>query len=386
MTIRFGFLISAICGVAAMPPSGVLAQATHFRVERLSPAVREAFKQRYEARRGPEQTEKFSKTIKAGRGAMLDLQCISGSITVTGASGDDIVIEAVKRVRARDEARGKAILNAIEVQVVERPMRVTVRTLFPRTSGSISAAVDFTVRVPQDAAVDLMAIAGDLRVTNVRGELRLETVNGTVRAGQSPRLAFAKSVSGNVEITGAIDGELSASSLSGAVLLTDVRARALELTTVTGDVVLNSVLGDRIRVRAVNGNVQVLGPLSPNGRYDINSHAGGVRFMLPSTSGLEIDAGTFSGNVRSDLPLRITTTRSSEPPSPPSPPSPPTPPRPPSPRNPRDNARERAVTIIRGRVPVSQFIRGMIGDANAYVLIRTFSGDIVLESNDKKPK
>jgi hypothetical protein len=45
---------------------------------------------------------------------------------------------------------------------------------------------------------------------------------------------------------------------------------------------------------------------------------------------------------------------------------------------------ERPRTIMRG-LQQSQFLRGIIGDAGAFVTIRTFSGDIVLEKSDKKP-
>ena len=63
----------------------------------------EAWWERYQdSRRGPEQTERFSRSIKAGRGTALDLSNISGDIVVTAGGGSDIVIEAVKRARGRD--------------------------------------------------------------------------------------------------------------------------------------------------------------------------------------------------------------------------------------------------------------------------------------------
>jgi DUF4097 and DUF4098 domain-containing protein YvlB len=368
------------CGLFTIVGADAVAQSGGIRIERLAPGVRAEWLNRYQdSRLGPEQTEKFSKTIKTGRGSTLDLQNVSGSITVTGASGDNIVIDAIKRVRARDDARAKAMLMALEIRLDERPGRVTVRTIYPRAMTTTLAAVDYTVRVPQDAAVDLTSISGDLRVTNVNGELRLETVNGSVRAGQSPRLGFAKSVSGNVEITGNIEVELNASSLTGALLLQDVRARALELTTISGDVVLNSVLVDRaLRVRSVNGDLRFEGPLSKSGRYDMNSHSGRIQMLLPPTSGFEIDASTFSGNLRSELPLTITGTTPPSPPPPPNVRTPPVPPAPPTPpRRPEEN-RARVQVRERGRAGQSQTIRGTFGDASAYVVIHTFSGDIVI--------
>lgn len=359
--------------VVAIMCSDALAQGTRLHVERKSPRVRSEWADRYQdSRLGPEQTEKFSKTVKAGRGTTLDLQNVAGAVTVTGAPGDEIVIDAVKRVRARDTDRAKSLLTNLEIRIDDRPGRVTVRTFYPRAMGNVSAAVDYTIRVPQDTAVDVSSMSGDLRVSNVKGELRLETVAGSVHAGQAPRLGFAKSVSGNVEITGPIDGELTASSLTGALLLKDVKARALELNTISGDVVLNSVMVDRMRARSVNGDLQFIGSLAKNGRYDMNSHSGRVRLMLPATAGFEIDASTFSGTLRSDLPLTITTTRDEPLPTPriPIPP-------------PRPGERARIVVQERARAGRSQTIRGTVGDASAYVIIRTFSGDIVIEKSEK---
>lgn len=372
MTTRHSTTALIACGVVAISTGGAFAQ-TRLRVDkRPAPHVRAEWAQRYqEARLGPEQSERYSKTIKAGRGATLDLQNVSGSITVTGTGGDEIVIEAVKRARARTEDRAKAILRDLDIHLIDRPGRVTIRTFYPRMTGSVSAAVDYTVRVPQDAAVDLKFVSGDLRISNVKGAVRLETVNGSVHAAQAPRLEYAKSVSGTVEITGNIDGELTASSLTGAVLLKDLKVRALEVTTISGDVVLNEVLVDRARVRSVEGDLQFVGALVKNGRYDMNSHSGRIRLTLPSSVGFEVDASTYSGNLRSDLPLTITgRDRDDRRPTPPPPPKLP------------DSARARSRLVV--RVPRSQTIRGTVGDASAYLVIRTFSGDILIEKSDRK--
>jgi hypothetical protein len=152
MTTRLTFVFSALCGVAAIS-AGEASRRRRIFGSSVLPASGPSSSSvpGSAARSGAERED--PKIIKAGPGATLDLQNISGSITVTGASGDDIVIDAVARPRpGRDAA--KALLNAIEVHFVERPSRVTVRNVYPRTTGSVSAAVDYTVRVPFDAAVD----------------------------------------------------------------------------------------------------------------------------------------------------------------------------------------------------------------------------------------
>jgi Toastrack DUF4097 len=342
-------------------------------VERPEPRVRTEWHERYqESRRGPEQTERFSKVIRSGRNATLYLESLSGTVSVTGADGDEIQIDALKRVRSRDENRARAFLANLEVRVVERVGRVEVRTVFPRPSGSLSAAVDFTIRVPTESAVELKSVSGDLRVTNVRGQLRLESMSGDVRVGQAPRLALAKTMSGDVEvISAAMDGELNASSMSGSVTVKDVKARVIDLNTVSGNLIVVDVDSDRARLKSITGDLQFAGTIHKTGRYDLNTHSGRILFAVPASVGFEVDASTFMGNLRSDLPLTITSGGSSD--------VVPTPPTPSTTTTSSGSRQSPRVRIPRGRMPRSQTIRGSIGDASAFVIIRTFSGDIVIE-------
>src|SRR4051812_48546282 len=49
--------------------------------------------------RGAEQTERFSRKVKVGRDGRVSIANIAGDIIVTGGSGDEVSIEAVKRTR-----------------------------------------------------------------------------------------------------------------------------------------------------------------------------------------------------------------------------------------------------------------------------------------------
>src|SRR5688572_9830121 len=111
---------------------------------RAAQQARQAERQRRdEARRGPEYTEKISQTHRLGRNGTFDLQNVSGDIIVTGGGGNDVRIDAIKRVRHPNESEAKALLQAIEVRIEERNGNVEVRTDYPRRNSS--GGVDFTV-------------------------------------------------------------------------------------------------------------------------------------------------------------------------------------------------------------------------------------------------
>jgi DUF4097 and DUF4098 domain-containing protein YvlB len=294
--------------------------------------------------RGPEYTETFSRTVRLGRTGTFDLQNVSGDITVTGGGGDDVRLEATKRVRHPNETEARAILSEIEIQVQERSGRVDVRTEYPRRR-TWSGGVDFTVSVPRDASVALHTVSGTLKVTNVNGELRAESVSGDIIASSTKKLRTAKTVSGDVEISDAEADEFSASSVSGDVIVNRLKASGFDAQTVSADMRLTDVDVDHASLRSVSGDIEYVGRLRRNGRYQFQSHSGDVRVTPMDAKGFSIEASTFSGDVRSDYAL-----------------------------------------TLQGGVPGNSLVpagrnrsvRGSFGDAGATLVLQSFSGDIVI--------
>jgi len=97
-----------------------------------------------EARQGPEQVDKVTQTIKVGDGAVLDLSHLAGDVRVTGGSGSEIKIDATKRVRHRDAAEGKRLLDLL---------RVDINNFNNRVEEAIGNAHDFW-RAYQEKAFD----------------------------------------------------------------------------------------------------------------------------------------------------------------------------------------------------------------------------------------
>lgn len=154
-------------------------------------------------------------------------------------------------------------------------------------------------------------------------------------------------MSGDVDLTGAsTNGDLSAGSVSGDVRAKGLRARELGLNTVSGDLVLTDVTCERLAVRSASGSVEFSGALAKNGRYEINSHSGTLRLALSNQAGFDLDASTFSGSIRSDLPLTV------------------------------GGAAARA-RDVRSR-GIGRSIHGTFGDGSATLILRTFSGDIII--------
>jgi hypothetical protein len=301
---------------------------------------------------GPEQTERFSRKVKIGRDGRFTLGNISGDITVTTASGDEVSIEAVKRTRG-----DKSELATVQIIVDERGGRVDVHTeheqrFRERAGRSDHVSVDYTVAVPATVSVDLHSISGTIKATGVHGSLRGETISGNLTITDAPKLEAAKTVSGDVSLTEVTaDGDLSASSISGNVRAKGLKARGLDLGSVSGDINVSEVTCERLGVKTVSGTVEYGGTLGKNGRFEINTHSGTVRLVLTNPAGFELNANSFSGSIRSELPLTIGGD---------------------SARRDGGNSRGRRDSIN------NHSMRATFGDGSATLVVRTFSGDIII--------
>jgi DUF4097 and DUF4098 domain-containing protein YvlB len=236
--------------------------------------------------------------------------------------------------------------------VDERPGRVDVRTehernSFNRNGRSDHVSVDYSVTVPAGATVDVHSVSGNVKVTGVHGALRAETVSGDVLAADTPKIEVAKSVSGNVTLSGvSTDGDLAAGSVSGDVIAKSVKVHSLDVNSVSGNVNVTDVTCDRFNAKSVSGGVDYSGAITRGGSYDINVHSGNVRLVLANPSGFVLNASTFSGSIRSDLPMTVGGDTDT-----------------------RDRRGRRDVMSNRS-------MRATFGDGSATLTVRTFSGDI----------
>ena len=287
-----------------------------------------------------EVTERFSKTAHLDQNGTFDLTNISGNIIITGSSGRDVTIEAIKRVQRPNPNAARALLQMIDIQVAEQANRVEVRTVFPRPR-NFPGSVDFTIGVPDDSNVTLKMMSGNVRATNISGDLRADVITGNLVVAAARRIEALKSVSGDIEIVDAsADDSMTASTVSGNITVRGLRGRTVQLGTVSGNVRMDDVQSDRLMARAVNGNIDYAGDLARSGRYEFISHSGDIRLMLSGATGFEVQANSFSGNVRSDFPV-----------------------------NRRAGAEGGGGVTPRG-------IRGVFGDASAMLVLRAFSGNI----------
>ena len=287
-------------------------------------------------------TERFSKTAHLDSNGTLDLANIAGNIVITTGAGRDVTIEAIKRVQRPNQNVARALLQMIDIQVVEQANRVEVRTVFPRPR-NFPGSVDFTIAVPEDANVTVKTLSGNVRATNIKGELRAETLSGNVVTAAARKLEAVKCISGDIEIIdAAADDLVTASTASGNITVRGLKARAIQLGSVTGNIRVDDSQTDRMDVKAVNGNIDYVGDLAKNGRYQFVSHSGDIRLVLSGTDRIRAAGEQFQRDRPIDFLIN----------------------------------RRAAGGEGQPNVQGPRMIRGAVGDASAMLGLRAFSGNI----------
>ncbi|HTM25533.1 MAG TPA: DUF4097 family beta strand repeat-containing protein [Vicinamibacterales bacterium] len=341
-------LLGAMTLAVAAPPAE--AQVYPDRIATKARAIAEAYQRRSRDDSREEQTERTTKTLRLGGSGSIDLGNIAGDITVTRGGGSDATVEIVKTARGRDVADAREMLQLVQVEVSERSGRADVKTHYPNgdewrrnNRRNVNVSVAYTVTAPAGTRVSIESISGNIKVTDIKGDITAGTVSGDVRISGAGRVGSAKSISGTIEISDAqVEGALEASSVSGDVILRRIRAGRIAGGSVSGSIKLEDVQSDEVSAHTTSGEVYFSGALARRGRYELKSFSGEVRLTLSGNTGFEIDANSFSGDIRSDLTIAARGTDSN------------------------------------GRRPRRTILKGTYGDGSAVLDITTFSGSIVI--------
>ncbi len=267
--------IACASSVAAQAPSNPDRAAQELRQQaRRAEAQAQAQAQRGGGARGrigrggtAEASESFSRTVRLVSGGTFELQNPAGDVTITGDGGRDARIEATKRVRGASNARVRAMLDTITIDVAERGGNVEVRTLRQRGPGT--ATVDYTITLPENANVILRSASGNLSVLRMAGD------------------------------------ELRMNTLSGNVTVREQKVRMLDLHTVTGNMLLQNIAAQRALLESMAGNIEYTGHLLRTGRYQFQNHRGDIRVTPSGAPGFDLEAMTYKGNLRSDFVLTM---------------------------------------------------------------------------------
>lgn len=253
--------------------------------------------------------EKFDKTLPLAKTGKLTLSNISGQIEILTWKEAQVKIEALKVSKASSLEKAKENAAKVTIDVTGAADLVSVETQYPKRTGgfwggdSINVSVDYKVWIPEQAAVELKSVSGDVHVAPIAGAAKVKCVSGNVELGGaagadidlvSGDLILAK-IAGDVYIK-AVSGNIEASGVNGSV----------KVEAVSGDIKLLDISeAQTVETKSVSGNITYTGAIKPGGRYEINTFSGDVRMIIPAGSSFELEANTFSGDIDSEFQIQV---------------------------------------------------------------------------------
>jgi hypothetical protein len=219
-------------------------------------------------------------------GRTLRIMNVNGSIRATGASGNDVVVSAVRKSKKSDPA-------TVEIRVDQDADGTTICAVWPSQGGSgcggtshnhshnndnNDVSVDFTVEVPAGVLFNGETVNGSVAATGLTANAEVSTVNGDASLS-TKGTGSAETVNGNVSITmgsSAWTGELEAKTINGSVTVEMPKPTNLEVVANTQ-----------------NGSITSDFPLMIQGKMSPRSIRGTI-----GNGGPKLDLSTVNGEIR----------------------------------------------------------------------------------------
>ena len=195
---------------------------------------------------GPRETENVDRTLSLAPGGTVRLKTFSGRVTITGTSGSQVVIKAVRRA-------SRERLNDIKLEITQNGNVVEIdanHRIVERRNDNV-VETDFDIQLPSQTTLDLRTFSAPITVTGVSGDMTVDGFSSEIR--------------------------------------------------------LENVAGPK-RIKTFSGPVQVQAAQWVDGDdLNVETFSGDVTLRLPDAARGDINFDSFSGTFRSDLPVTMTT-------------------------------------------------------------------------------
>jgi hypothetical protein len=258
----------------------------------------------------------------------VDIEIIAGDIEIEAWQRNEI------RVRAQGGGRDSLGIEA-------SPDWISIRAPGPRGWLGGAGEVDLRIELPEGSRVRAKSINGSIDVKGVRGSVTAHATNGDIEVEGAPREATLETLSSNIQLKGRA-GRVAARSVSGSIQLEGV-SEEVEATTMSGSIQVEAGTLRRVDLRTLSGSIELEASLAKDARVHLETHSGSLQLTLPRATSAHFDVQTFSGGIDNEFEVR---------------------------------SRSRQLGGIGRRLDFQ------VGDGDAQITIKSFSGGVDIEAED----
>jgi DUF4097 and DUF4098 domain-containing protein YvlB len=151
------------------------------------------------------------------------------------------------------------------------------------TAAPSDLRADYTVSVPEDAELQIHNDSGGVNVSNVLGDMNVETIAAGVDLEDAAGYLTVKTVGGSFQCVRCA-GRLEVSSISGNFRLIDMRSYQVRAQTSTGDILFN-------------------GEFLPNATYQLKNYSGVIEVRFSPGDSFNLSATSLKGKVHNEAKL-----------------------------------------------------------------------------------
>ena len=202
------------------------------------------------------------------QGSVFAAQTHNGSITINGTEIADCNITATIVAWAESEKEAQRIAEESKIKLETVGKKLTVKLEEPILGMNQSVGFSLDASVPKST------------------ELQLNTHNGAVDI---------TNITANIDAT-SHNGELNASKICGPT----------KLLTHNGQITCEEVSGN-ITLESHNGSIKAIYSVSASNICDVSivTHNGNVDFKAAPNFSAKVEASTYNGSIKTDLPIMV---------------------------------------------------------------------------------
>lgn len=257
-------------------------------------------------------------------GGTLRLLTDTGSIEVRSSRGDKVDVQVILTADTSNRDKAARLFKDFTLDAKQSGNSVIVRGRYEEGWKLFhfddDLEVRFVINVPAQYNLDLETSGGNIRVSDIRGEVRTETSGGDLYLGRIDGPVSGNTSGGNVTVqgavgklllrtsggnitVGAVQGPVEARTSGGSIRVSQARGDVIAKSS-GGNITLNDVAGS-INAETSGGSLSASISTQPRSDSRLSTSGGNVTISLASTVSVDLDARSDGGFVTSDLPVAI---------------------------------------------------------------------------------
>jgi hypothetical protein len=222
-------------------------------------------------------TSVYEDSIESGTEPMIHITNGPGRVRIEGVEGlETVEISAKRYARGRNPTAAKSNASGVPVDIANDGS-----TLEISSDGGGGTGVDYDLRVPPGATVEIESVAGDVEISGLDNDATARVESGDVSM---------EDVQGSIAIE-APQGDVTVKSIS-------TETGNVDITVGSGDLDLENLVVGIMEARVDSGDVTLLGRFSGSGRVFVET--GSINVRLPSEDTNDLTFETRVGEVVRD--------------------------------------------------------------------------------------